>query len=291
MKTQRPELTESPVKSMSLSTSSQTTIQSEVLSGPMLSSTIGKRADPISEAVGDPNVLKENIEHLKSQIKEINNETIAIEHEMENRYKNMTMAQQKRKYLPKSITEEYEQKKQATSRPEIHPIDALSSFDRTRQAMNDRLGGGFDYDDFMFELKDIADEKNGILKDYKNTALEIPPPAPTGVAKYSFKTAPIKRKTKTTEKEEEKQQPQPVQSFGNKDEEMMDIDEEQIPVGSEYSGSLQKPSSGTRVQPASSRTKKKVTKVCMFLSQNIYYSSYQNQVGTYIFKATCRTRK
>ena len=260
-------------------------------SGPMLSSTIGRRTDPISEAVGDPNALKDNIEHLKTQIKEINNETIAIEHEMENRYKKMTMAQQQRKYLPKSITEEYEQKQQYATSPNIQPNDTLSGFDKTRQAMNDKLGGEFDYDDLLFELKDITDEKNFILKDYKDSALEVPPPAPTGVAKYNFKTAAIKKKTKATEKVEDKQQPQSIQSYENKDEKMMDLDEEQVPVGSGFGGSLRKPSSGTRVQPANSRSKKKVAKVCDVSSHNIQYSSFQNQVETCIFKVTWKIRK
>ena len=132
--------------------------QSSGLSGPMLSSTIGRRVDPYTEQLGDPKMYIENLEHIKSRMQEIKDEGFAIEHDMENRLKTMTNIEQQRKYLPKTITEDIaEAKLMAKTNPQI--TDILTGFDATRKAVIEKLGGEFDYDSFDLELKDILAEK------------------------------------------------------------------------------------------------------------------------------------
>lgn len=166
--------------------------------GPMLSSTIGRRPeDPLAEAVGDPTIFKQNLEHIKTQMQEIKDEGLAMEHEMENRLKSMTVANQQRKYLPKSVTEEVEEaKERAKGNPQL--LEVLTDYDRSRKAIQDKLGGEFDYSEFEMSIKDLMDEKNKIIADYRETELKIPPPAPIGVPKYNFKTRPLVKKAEKT---------------------------------------------------------------------------------------------
>jgi hypothetical protein len=164
------------------------------MGGPMLSSTIGtRRVDPLTEALGDTSAYRQDLEYLKSQMQDIKNEKFAIEHEMENKMKSMTIANQQRKYLPKSITEEIEEaKSQTMGNPQV--TEVLTGYDRTRKAVMDKLGGEFDYVEFDMDIKDLMSDKDNILNDFRKTKLNIPLPAPKGVKKYNFKTRPLKKK-------------------------------------------------------------------------------------------------
>ena len=73
----------------------------------------------------------------------------------------------------------------------------MSDYDRTKSAVTEKLGGEFDYVDFMDELKAFSDEKSDIVSGFRNNKLQVPPAAPTNVPKYNFKTAAIKPKSQT----------------------------------------------------------------------------------------------
>ncbi|CAI2381350.1 unnamed protein product [Moneuplotes crassus] len=169
---------------------------SHSMNAPMLSSTIQSApVDPLSQAVSNPEYFTKNLENIKTQMEEIKNQSIAIEHDMENRYKNMTIDNLQKKYMPKTITQEMEDARERQKRnPELEEI--LTDYDKTRKAVNEKLGGEFDYGEFQLDLKDILAEKDKILTDFRKTALEIPPPPPIGVKKYNFKTRPLKPKPK-----------------------------------------------------------------------------------------------
>lgn len=244
------------------------------MSGPLLSQSIGRRNDPIAEAVGDPKIFKENLEAIKTQMQEINQDAMNIEHQMENRLKNMTEAMQKKKYMPKTISEEYEEHKQKVKiNPQI--TDQLSEFDRTKEAINKKLGGEFDYLSFMDDLKDIMDEKNVIVKSFRSTALQIPPAAPKNVPKYNFKTATIKKKEAVADdqipvlKGKNDYKPK-IPMSGGGDEEEIQIDEI-APVASGYNGN-----------PNASRTSKPATK-----TQPVKATAKTNQLRVSKIKITC----
>lgn len=151
--------------------------------------------DPYAEALGDPSLYKENLDRLRTQMKEIQDESLAYEHEMEGRLKKMTIEQQQRKYLPKTITEELaEAKLNAKANPQV--TEVLTEFDKTKNAVIEKLGGEFDYGDFESSLKDILSEKDAILQDFRNTKLDIPPPAPKRTEKYNFASKPLQSKIK-----------------------------------------------------------------------------------------------
>ena len=165
-------------------------------SGPMLSSTIPQKvADPLAEAVANPEIFTRNLENVKAQMQDLRDESLAMEHEMENRSRKMVMENVQKKYMPMTITQEVE-KAQEINRGNPQVQEILTDYDRTRKAVTDKLGGEFNYGEFELDLKDILSDKNKILKDFRKTALNIPPPAPTGVASYNFKTRPLKPKQK-----------------------------------------------------------------------------------------------
>ena len=222
--------------------------QSSGLSGPMLSSTIGRKVDPYSEQLGDPKLFIENLEHIKSRMQEIKDESLAIEHDMDGRFKTMTRIEQQRKYLPKTITEDIaEAKLMAKTNPQI--TELLTGFDVTRKAVIEKLGGEFDYDSFDLDLKDILAEKNSILEDFRNAKLEVPPPAPKGVEKYNFKSRPLQPKIKPPV-QDQKSKTVKIPEKESNDEPSISIKEEIIkkpniipPVGAEP------PRNMTRTQP------------------------------------------
>ena len=206
--------------------------------GPMLSSTLGRQTqqDHLSGTLGNPGVYKENLEHIRSQMLDIKNESIAMEHEMENRMKSMTIANQQRKYLPKSLTEEVEDNKYNTQgNPQV--TEVLTEYDRTKRAVLDKLGGEFDYSEFTMDLKDLMSEKDHILSDFRKTKLNIPPPAPKGVTKYNFKVKGYKKKAIVQPTQQQKIKV-PEYNYDNKDSDVQEVIKKQknLPVGSEPRG-------------------------------------------------------
>ena len=56
----------------------------------------------------DPNIVKKGIEDIKEQMKDMQKEAVIIENDMERRFQAIQAKNQQQKYLPQSLTEEFD---------------------------------------------------------------------------------------------------------------------------------------------------------------------------------------
>ena len=67
----------------------------------------------------DPTILQKGIATIKEQMKDVQNEALAIETEMERRFSDMIQKNSQRRYLPKSLTEEILEHKQSIKEQQL----------------------------------------------------------------------------------------------------------------------------------------------------------------------------
>ena len=56
----------------------------------------------------DPNIVKKGIEEIKEQMRDMQKEALMIENDMEKRYLAISQKNQQQRYLPQSLTEEFD---------------------------------------------------------------------------------------------------------------------------------------------------------------------------------------
>ena len=56
----------------------------------------------------DPNIVKKGIEDIKEQMRDMQKEALMIENDMEKRYHAISQKNQQQRYLPQSLTEEFD---------------------------------------------------------------------------------------------------------------------------------------------------------------------------------------
>ena len=94
-------------------------------------------------------MFKQNAANIRAEMRDMRDESEHIEMQMERRLKSIINQAQLQQYIP-----------QATS--------MASSLQNTRQEVEKRLGGPFDYDSLLFELQDIVGERDEIDRQLRN---------------------------------------------------------------------------------------------------------------------------
>ena len=108
----------------------------------------------------DPNIVKKGIEDIKEQMREMQKEAYMIENNMEKRYQAISQKNQQQRYLPQSLTEEFDTFQQQIREKTLHDqIQMPSGINHTRQVITEKLGGPFDYTQFSEDLRGIMVEK------------------------------------------------------------------------------------------------------------------------------------
>jgi hypothetical protein len=113
---------------------------------------------------------------IKEQMKDVQREALLIETEMEKRFGDMLMRNTQRRYLPKSLTEELIEHKQKLQELNVKrnagiesgSAESVVSYTQIREAIQERLGGQFDYTSFHQEVRGIASELDDIRRDFKS---------------------------------------------------------------------------------------------------------------------------
>lgn len=129
------------------------------MTGPLLSTQIGAQA-PVDGGLGDPSAYKRNIQMIREEMREMKEESDMIEQQMEEKFKNMTIQHQKKQNLPATLTEEISQVKE--NLVENGAYNVQSTYERTRELVEQRLGGPFDQSAFTKDLKGIVEEARDI---------------------------------------------------------------------------------------------------------------------------------
>ena len=112
----------------------------------------------------DPTILQKGISTIKEQMKDVQREALQIETEMEKRFSDMINRNNANRYLPKSLTEEIVQHKNAVNEMKVRQAigesgeaaapeangdtpsePAKYGYAQIREAIQERLGGPFDY--------------------------------------------------------------------------------------------------------------------------------------------------
>ena len=140
-----------------------------------------------SEAgVLDPTILQKGIATIKEQMKDVQREALMIETEMEKRFSDMINKNTSQRYLPKSLTEEIIAHKNAANELKLRqaigeagdtaapdaPLQTSNEppkygYAQIRDAIQDRLGGPFDYSQFAADLKEETSDLAAIQREFK----------------------------------------------------------------------------------------------------------------------------
>ena len=160
-----------------------------------------------SEAgVLDPTILQKGIATIKEQMKDVQREALMIETEMEKRFSDMINKNTSQRYLPKSLTEEIIAHKNAANELKLRqaigeagdtaapdaPLQTSNEppkyvYAQIRDAIQDRLGGPFDYSQFAADLKEETSDLAAIQREFKFQAQMCQPPSFT---ERDFKKVP-----------------------------------------------------------------------------------------------------
>jgi len=126
------------------------------------------------DGVLDPTILQKGIDVIKEQMKDVQREALLIETEMEKRFGDMLQRNTQRRYLPKSLTEELIEHKQKMQELNVkreagiqNRPDSVVGYAQIREAIQDRLGGPFDYASFHQDVRGITSELEQITRDFK----------------------------------------------------------------------------------------------------------------------------
>jgi len=83
-------------------------MQGDFYARPQGSSNFGSMLGAQNLDLMDPNIVKKGIEDIKEQMRDMQKEAIMIENDMEKRFQAITQKTQQQRYLPQSLTEEFE---------------------------------------------------------------------------------------------------------------------------------------------------------------------------------------
>ena len=83
-------------------------MQGDFYARPQDSSNFGSMLGAQNLDLMDPNIVKKGIEDIKEQMRDMQKEAIMIENDMEKRFQAITQKTQQQRYLPQSLTEEFE---------------------------------------------------------------------------------------------------------------------------------------------------------------------------------------
>ena len=144
------------------------------------------------DGVLDPTLLQKGISQIKDQMKDVQREAFLIENEMEKRFSDMLNRNSQRRYLPKTLTDEVIEEKRAAEVEALREIggekaaedlEAAQAADppsnyvtktQTRKAIQERLGGHFDYISFNTGLREEMQKFTGLRKEFKAGVLKMP---------------------------------------------------------------------------------------------------------------------
>ena len=102
-------------------------------------------------------------------MRDVQREAHLIENDLQNRFTQMTMKNMQQRYLPQSITEEFNQfQNQLKEKTITDHIQGFSTMTQTKEAVMAKLGGYFDYPLYLEELRQIMSEKDIIEREFKS---------------------------------------------------------------------------------------------------------------------------
>ena len=104
-------------------------------------------------------------------------EAVMIETDLERRFHAMQTKTQQQRYLPQSLTEEFDQYKvqlQEKSLTDMVNSIPLTGINKTREIVTQRLGGAFDYTQFSEDLRSLIVDKEAIERQFRSEALQTP---------------------------------------------------------------------------------------------------------------------
>ena len=132
----------------------------------------------------DPLIVKKGIEDIREQMRDMQREAHLIESDMEQRRQAAILKTQTQRYLPQSLTDEFDsfkvQMQEANLQERVNQVgQAFSGVNHTREVVMQRLGGAFDYTSFQEDLRLILVEKDALDRQFRLEALPIPEPVPT----------------------------------------------------------------------------------------------------------------
>ena len=119
----------------------------------------------------DPRVVKRGMEEVREEMREMQREAHYIEQDMERRREEQVKKTQLTRYLPQSLTDEVASFKQQLQEKTL--TDAVTG-PSTREAVQQRLGGYFDYNQFSEELRSVMAEKDQLEREFRAGALKLP---------------------------------------------------------------------------------------------------------------------
>ncbi len=111
---------------------------------------------------------------MLDEVREYQREVHLIESDMERRRQKVLQEKVASQHLPMSITEEINQVKQKLATNEINVKLAQSSTIKTKEAIQLKLGGEFDYTGFQDDLLDFKASREHLERQFRIDALKVP---------------------------------------------------------------------------------------------------------------------